>query len=317
MAVGSKYAPLTEMLQNCGEDIVRLTFDELNRVITIPSYAYKDRSSWANLTKPTSFCSSWINAGYHVHAISLQERWVEFRNCITKGRIVHLKPGATQINQSSIITVLQCGYNCYNGIATDPNHRYLSWEHCHTAFKKHRQKLNGDDVDYLCLHLAWYLASWGMLRNSFLMQKDYKIHANVVYLLYQPEWDELWDIDSSKLAQERYATHIIKLSNAITATYVNSGVGRPTDTLLTKILLGTLGCTPAYDRYFRKALSLTRAAPQNFNIKSLTVLGKLYINHKNEFEAFRRHCSERIEYPVAKVIDMCFFEYGFQMDTKS
>ena len=44
MAVGSKYAPLTEMLQNCGEDIVRLTFDELNRVITIPSYAYKDRS---------------------------------------------------------------------------------------------------------------------------------------------------------------------------------------------------------------------------------------------------------------------------------
>ncbi len=75
MAVGSKYAPLTEWLQQCGKDSVRLTFDELNEIITIPNYAYKDRPSWANLTKPTSFCSGWISAGYLVDAISLQEQW--------------------------------------------------------------------------------------------------------------------------------------------------------------------------------------------------------------------------------------------------
>ena len=73
MAIGSKYAPLTEWLQQCGKNSVRLTFDEINEIITIPSYAYKDRPSWANLTKPTSFCAGWINAGYLVDTINLQE----------------------------------------------------------------------------------------------------------------------------------------------------------------------------------------------------------------------------------------------------
>lgn len=38
----------------------------------------------------------------------------------------------------------------------DSNHRFKSWEYCYTAFG------NLDSVDYLSLHLAFYLASWGM-----------------------------------------------------------------------------------------------------------------------------------------------------------
>ena len=34
------------------------------------------------------------------------------------------------------------------------------------------------------------------------MQKDYKIHADVVRLIYQPEWDDLWDLSPEKLSQE-------------------------------------------------------------------------------------------------------------------
>lgn len=200
------------------------------------------------------------------------------------------------------------------GIATDPNHRYLSWEYCHAAFKQHRQQHDEATVDFLCLHLAWYLASWGMLRNSFLMQKDYKIHAAVVTLVNQPEWEMLWDISADKLAQEWYANRIMQLCEAITEAYVASGAGIPTETLLTKILLGTIGCVPAYDRYFKKALSLTGAAQQSCNARSLMALGKLYIDHRDEFEALRKHCSERVEYPAAKVIDMCFFEYGLRND---
>lgn len=315
MAIGSKYAPLTEWLQQCGQDSVRLTFDELNEIITLPSYAYKDRPSWANLTKPTSFCAGWISAGYLVDSISLQERWVVFCKGAAKG--YEMKPRALvkRMDQKAIDAALQCGYACYDGIATDPNHRYLSWEYCHEVFKQHRQEQDEAAIDYLCLHLAWYLASWGMLRNSFLMQKDYKIHAAVVRVLYQPEWEALWDIAPEKLAQEWYATRIMKLSEAITEAYVASGAGIPTETLLTKILLGTIGCAPAYDRYFKKALSLTGAAQQRCNVQSLMALGKLYISRLDEFEALRRHCSERVEYPAAKIIDMCFFEYGFQNDS--
>jgi hypothetical protein len=36
----------------------------------------------------------------------------------------------------------------------------------------------------------------------------------------------------------------MKLSDSITEAYVASGAGIPTDTLLTKILLGTVGCVP-------------------------------------------------------------------------
>ena len=156
-----------------------------------------------------------------------------------------------------------------------------------------------------------------MLRNSFLMQKDYKIHADVVRLIYQPEWDDLWDLSPEKLSQEYYADRIMKLSESITEAYVASGAGIPTDTLLTKILLGTVGCVPAYDRYFKKALADTGAAPQVFSAKSIRTLGNLYLDHEDEFEKLRKHCGSRIEYPAAKILDMCFFEYGFQRDASS
>lgn len=76
----NKYAPLTEHLIQSKKDSVRLSFAELNRIITIPAYAYKDRPSWANCrTKnATPFQRSWMSAGYCVSRIELAEQWVEF-----------------------------------------------------------------------------------------------------------------------------------------------------------------------------------------------------------------------------------------------
>ena len=221
-----------------------------------------------------------------------------------------------QVDQEAVSVALQCGYDCYAEMIQDPNHRYLSWEYCHEVFKQYRQGRSEADIDYLCLHLAWYLASWGMLRNSFLMQKDYKIHANVVRLIYQPEWDELWELPSDKLAEDYYAGQIMKLYRAIAETYKESGAGEPTDTLLTKILLGTLGCVPAYDNYFKKGLSYTGAATQTISVNSLKALGNLYIEREEEFEKLKGYCSKRVEYPSAKIIDMCIFEYGLRKDAE-
>ena len=85
MATNNKYAVLTDWLQQCDKDTIKLTFDELNEIITIPPSACRDRSSWANCTtqNSTSFQRSWLNAGYRVTGISLQEQWVEF----TKGEV--------------------------------------------------------------------------------------------------------------------------------------------------------------------------------------------------------------------------------------
>ena len=317
MAIGEKYAPLGNWLKEHGGDSVKLTFDELNQIIPIPNHAYKNRPSWANLSNPASFCSSWISAGYVVDSISLEEQWVVFRKGEVQGHTHHSKPPYHVVDQKKLAEAIQAGYECYDSMKDDPHHRYLSWEYCHEAFRLNRRPQIDATIDYLCLHLAWYLASWGMLRNSFLMQKDYKIHADVVRLIYQPEWDDLWDLSPEKLSQEYYADRIMKLSESITEAYVASGAGIPTDTLLTKILLGTVGCVPAYDRYFKKALADTGAAPQVFSAKSIRTRGNLYLDHEDEFEKLRKHCGSRIEYPAAKILDMCFFEYGFQRDASS
>ena len=317
MAIGEKYAPLGNWLKGHGGDSVKLTFDELNQIIPIPNHAYMNRPSWANLSSPASFCSSWISAGYVVDSISLEEQWVVFRKGEVQSHTHHHKPPYRVVDQRKLAEAIQAGYECYDSMEDDPHHRYLSWEYCHEAFRLNRRPQIDATIDYLCLHLAWYLASWGMLRNSFLMQKDYKIHADVVRLIYQPEWNDLWDLSPEKLSQEYYADRIMKLSESITEAYVASGAGIPTDTLLTKILLGTVGCVPAYDRYFKKALADTGAAPQVFSAKSIRTLGNLYLDHEDEFEKFRKHCGSRIEYPAAKILDMCFFEYGFQRDASS
>ena len=220
MAIGEKYAPLGNWLKEHGGDSVKLTFDELNQIIPIPNHAYKNRPSWANLSNPASFCSSWISAGYVVDSISLEEQWVVFRKGEVQGHTHHSKPPYRVVDQKKLAEAIQAGYECYDSMKDDLHHRYLSWEYCHEAFRLNRRPQIDATIDYLCLHLAWYLASWGMLRNSFLMQKDYKIHADVVRLIYQPEWDDLWDLSPEKLSQEYYADRIMKLSESITEAYV-------------------------------------------------------------------------------------------------
>ena len=84
-----------------------------------------------------------------------------------------------------------------------------------------------------------------------------------------------------------------------------------TDTLVTKILMGTLGCIPAYDRYFiegvkegtKKTNGLKYHKLKEDNFKNL--LGWCN-NHADELNAV----SKEIEYPVMKIVDMYFWRLG-------
>ncbi|MFN8487174.1 MAG: hypothetical protein U0350_06240 [Caldilineaceae bacterium] len=69
----------------------------------------------------------------------------------------------------------------YHEIPNDPHHRYRSWEHCYKYFQKIHLQRQEFDLDLATLNLAFYLASWGMMRGSSeLLQKDYKVHTKVV-----------------------------------------------------------------------------------------------------------------------------------------
>lgn len=210
------------------------------------------------------------------------------------------------------------GMQIYNQIEAGDNSGDRSWEHCHGVFAAYRDKdLTDEAVDYLCLHLAWYLASWGMLRNSFLRLYDYKIHKDVVKLMYEDTWYDLWDVDMMTLKEPSVAKHLMDLAEEIIDIYKPYCRDEkiPTDTLLTKILLGTMGCVPAYDRYFVEAMGLTGMTCKRLCTKSLMALGRFYGDNQAAFEAMVVACSGRVPYPSAKVMDMCFFGLGYASAT--
>lgn len=251
----------------------------------------------------------------------MPEQWVEFTLQSARPpqeelslKYVRSKGNSVNFDAQLLNELIDCGFMCIDAIHNDCNHRYRSWEYCYRVFSEPCD-FSRERLDYLALHLAWYLGSWGMLRNSFLQDKDYKIHIPVVEILMDSQWEELRGLSAEKFVESASVDTVINLVGEINSCYQKYAGGIPTNTLLTKIVLGTIGCIPAYDRYFVYAVRKTRVASGTFNKRSLFQLGKFYLEHNDEMEALRLLCpSEIISYPPAKVIDMCFFGYGLKHD---
>lgn len=83
----------------------------------------------------------------------------------------------------------------------------------------------------------------------------------VVRLLTSERIGHLYNLSIDALCSAGTIDEIMALCDEIVAAYrkktrqddLDRGK-TASDTLVTKILLGTLGCAPAYDRYFRQAL---------------------------------------------------------------
>lgn len=213
-----------------------------------------------------------------------------------------------------INNLIKGGKDIYDEMTATPYSIDYSWEHCHGAFLKIKNKYNNpkndmtlDEMDFLCLSLGWYLASWGMLRNSFLNEYSHEIHKAAIQLIYDHRWDSLWDINYATLTQTQ-AKCIQTLATELEDTYIHYQL---TDTLKTKILLGTIACVPAYDRFFVCALrhSMNKT---NLCAESLLELREVYTTYISEFASMQAHCKHG-NYPSAKLLDMCFFRYGVEL----
>lgn len=72
------------------------------------------------------------------------------------------------------------------------------------------------DFDYLSLHLAFYLASWGMYRGScFIFHKDYKVHTTIVEAILKPEYDCLLGLACTDVRNNDIWAQLKKLSDYI------------------------------------------------------------------------------------------------------
>ena len=220
--------------------------------------------------------------------------------------------------------IIKSSTEFYNDLKVDENGRYRSWEHCYSHFIKARgsQEI---DYDYLSLQLAFYLASWGMYRgSSFLLQKDYKVHIPVVKELLNENYDILAGIDcigfkddsNQKLLQDINSfleQYYDKIRHKVKGQELKNQLSF---TLITKILMGTLGCVPAYDRYFIAGIKNQKVATGNYNLKSIMQLVDFYEKNSARFEPVREKMKvEGTPYPQMKMIDMGFWQVGLELDT--
>ena len=227
---------------------------------------------------------------------------------------------------SDIKEIINQGLKFYNKLREDENGRYRSWEYCYKIFHEAHvsEIVDNSFIDYLCLHLSFYLASWGMYRgSSFLLQRDYKVHKPVIEELLKNEYISLWGIAINEYKNIHNQQKLENLVKKIKEIYnkirlsVKEQIPKNelSDTLVTKVLMGTLGCVPAYDRYFVSGVRNEKAASGNFNIKSILELVDFYNQYYNEFEIARSQMTvEGMEYPQMKILDSCFWQIGFDLD---
>lgn len=201
----------------------------------------------------------------------------------------------------------------YNEITSNPNHRFLSWEHCYEYFYVNKEKI---DYDKAALMLFCYLSSWGMLRASFLMDYDYKIHTDMIKTLVY-EYKDLWNNEKPSWEQ------VFKADNYINEYYKETRKTKIETSIVlrSKILLGIFGCLPAYDRFFKDGISCFNLINsgekilKTFGQNSYQILWNFYEKQQN-IQLFLKNDS-KIKYPPMKLVDMFFWQIGYKNENNN
>ena len=225
----------------------------------------------------------------------------------------------------AIDELIDAAQTFYDDARANENGRSRSWEHCYRVFRDARTDPS-PDYDYLSLHLAFYLASWGMYRgSSFLLQKDYKVLSPIVEEVLKPEYDCLFGLacadlresevqDSLEKLHKYIAKHFGPIRDEVAGRKVASNVS---PVLVTKILMGTLGCVPAYDRFFQDGVATYKVTTREYSLDSVIRLVDFYEAHNDRLEEARRGMrTDDLIYPQMKLLDMGFWQIGYDEAAK-
>lgn len=196
-----------------------------------------------------------------------------------------------------------------------PEERYASFDYCFNYFQSFKEKEKTSELASFknlidsCLHLGYYLASWGMLRgSSFLLQKSVKIYEPLIYYIAHLD-KKIWEIDVDIYTKENIKL-LLECKECIRKAL---GIkNNPSDTLITKIMLGVFSNTPAFDNYFRTGLSVCC-----YNESALKKVANFYSDNKEKIDRYTIYTFDfasgketNRKYKKAKLIDMVGFIEG-------
>lgn len=195
-----------------------------------------------------------------------------------------------------------------------PDTRYTSFDYCFNYFQSFREKKSigalaePENIQISCLHLGFYLASWGMLRGSAtLLQKSSRYLMPAIELIANAD-SVLWEIDA-----HCYTKPNIKKILDAGSKFQESYPGM-SDILVTKIMLGVFGNVPAFDSNFKKGFNVS-----TFGSKALEKIDDFYKNNHMVIDRYQSNTytldflsgePTLRNYTRAKVIDMAFFIEG-------
>lgn len=201
-------------------------------------------------------------------------------------------------------------------------HRYSTFDFCYHHFQKDDYL---QDIEKSCFILWGYLGSWGMLRgSSFLLQDKNPTHF-IKFIEYLSTIEkDYWNMDPNDFKDDNKRKRLIEIYNESKAIIIPDNQAHLT--LLTKILLATIGSTPAFDRYFRNSFRKISQLTENpcsftaFNDNSLKTISNFYSDNQADIDKLSQEIfvldfqnnRTTLNYPKAKIIDM----YGFQLGLK-
>lgn len=198
--------------------------------------------------------------------------------------------------------------------------RYRSWEHCFAYFRRIGPTGVLADRQQAALQLGFYLASWGMYRGStFALQYDYTIHLDVVDCLAVPEYAPLWQHEFGCTDEDmQFVPLIFDAADAIARAYepfARALDKQVTDTLVTKVLLGTLGCLPACDQLFISGFCHSGFSFSYLNKQFARRIFEFCRENRAELQAeqARINQSSPVPYPLMKLVDMHFWQIGYDL----
>ena len=147
-----------------------------------------------------------------------------------------------------------------------------------------------------------------MRGSSFLLEKSARNFKPLIVAISKMD-RKLWEIDVDSYNDENIQLLIKCKEEIINALGKENN---PSDTLITKIMLGVFGTVPAYDQYFRKSFKVYK-----FNKKSLIKIKQFYEDNKEIFDSYDLRTFDFItgeetkhKYSIAKLVDMCGFMDG-------
>jgi hypothetical protein len=191
--------------------------------------------------------------------------------------------------------------------------RWLSWDHCHQFFRE-PANLAGQRCN-AALHLGFFLANWGMFRNSQLLNKNHRFYEPIVDIIASPQAQALLDFPSNGMGDEEAVSSMTAVAGQIESYLRKSGIS-PTDTLITKILLATLACIPAIDQQARSGLrKLGVSCPGSHGLPDETALAGIIALVRKNLTILSDGCrvvtpQSPNQYPPMKILDMYLWRIG-------